>query len=100
MTAYKRTANGLPVDCYAQIDGKTVYIQRGLKPAELRVCLSQNSIDDLNALKGVSKAQLAAMIGGITKGWDSAAADPKNYDDAGAGLQTAQTPIGGERTRS
>lgn len=43
----------------------------------------RESVDALNDVMGVSKAQEAAMLAGVLKGWDTPAAKPKNYDENG-----------------
>ena len=44
----------------------------------------QETADVLNEAAGVTRAQAAAMYGGVMCGWDSPMADPKNYNEAGA----------------
>ena len=39
--------------------------------------------DDCNVKNGVTKAQEAAMLAGSMFGWQTPAADPKNYDEQG-----------------
>lgn len=40
-------------------------------------------VDECNGLGGVTKAQEQAMLAGSMFGWDTLAADPKNYDEQG-----------------
>lgn len=40
-------------------------------------------VDECNEVGGVNKAQAAAMLAGSMFGWDTPAADPKNYDKEG-----------------
>lgn len=42
-----------------------------------------DTVDRLNGDLGVTPAQASAMAAGCTDGWESAAADPANYDECG-----------------
>lgn len=44
---------------------------------------AQSIVNEYNEINGVTKAQAAAMLAGATLGWDTPAADPKNYDEQG-----------------
>ena len=41
------------------------------------------AVDALNELTDITKAQSAAMLAGSMFGWDTPAADLKNYDEMG-----------------
>lgn len=43
----------------------------------------QAIVDEYNAQINVTKAQAAAMLAGSLFGWETPAADPKNYDGQG-----------------
>lgn len=82
--------NSLPKVCYGKVPEKRaiVMFERGFDgwrsaSAVAKGRTSQKLVDEWNNELGVSKAQAAAMQGGATLGWDSPAADPKNYDDQG-----------------
>lgn len=75
---------GLPDYCYS-IGPKTrgpVKIYRG--DNTLYGVALRESVDALNARRGVDRRTEAAMLGGATKGWDGPWADPAHYDDNGA----------------
>ena len=46
--------------------------------------------DDCNVKNGVTKAQEAAMLAGSMFGWQTPAADPKNYDEQGQPVKSRQ----------
>lgn len=75
---------GLPAYAYARsrYTKNIVRIVRGERA--LFRCVEQEAVDTLNEAAGVTRAQAAAMYGGVMCGWDSPMADPKNYNEAGA----------------
>jgi hypothetical protein len=79
----QRTARDLPEICYA-FDGPTsvvVYRGGGVQPSFMP--LPQSAIDALNAVHGVTRQQVAAMLAGAANGWEAPAANPDNYDENG-----------------
>ena len=51
---------------------------------------ARESADIANDTMGVTKAQEAAMLAGSLFGWQTAAADPKNYDNNGSPIKPAK----------
>ncbi len=82
--------NSLPAVCYGKVPEKRaiVMFERGFdgyRSASFATKgrTSQKLVDELNGELGVTKAQAAAMLAGVMRGWADPAADPKNYDDQG-----------------
>ena len=82
--------NSLPEMCYGKIPERRAIVMliRGADNyhsayAATKGRTSQKLVDELNSELGVTRAQAAAMQGGATLGWDTPAADPKNYDEQG-----------------
>lgn len=83
--------SSLPWRCYTVIPstGELIIVQKGEK-GYFRTELSQQSpeenrasADTYNREMGITKAQEEAMRSGSMFGWDTPAADPKNYDESG-----------------
>lgn len=74
---------GLPEFCYvvSPYSGCTVQIWRGENA--LFGIKGQERADEMNRRKGITKQQVAAMVGGVEHGWTSPQADPANYDSKG-----------------
>ena len=53
--------------------------------------------DDRNVKNGVTKAQEAAMLAGSMLGWQTPAADPRNYDEQGQPIKPRQKDRGEAR---
>ena len=82
--------SSLPAMCYGKVPEKRAIVMfvRGVDgyqsaSAVTKGRTSQKLVDEWNSEMGVTKAQAAAMQGGATLGWDTPAADPKNYDEQG-----------------
>ena len=94
----------LPEWCYAALPstGEVVVVKRGemgYKP-EIGTWDTKSGpryVANGNAAKGVSKAQEAAMLAGSMFGWDTPAADPKNYDDEGRAIKPRHRELGDAR---
>ncbi len=96
--------NSLPVVCYGKVPDKRaiVMFERGFDgwrsaSAIAKGRTSQKLVDELNNELGVSKAQAAAMLVGATLGWDTPAADPKNYDEQGQPIKPRHRDRGDAR---
>lgn len=96
--------SSLPKVCYGKVPEKKaiVMFERGCNGyhsayAVTKGRTSQKFVDELNNELGVSKAQAAAMQAGATLGWDSPAADPKNYDEQGQPIKPRHRDRGDAR---
>ena len=96
--------NSLPTVCYGKVPEKRaiVMFERGFDgyrsaSAVAKGRTSQKLVDEWNSELGVSKAQAAAMLGGATLGWDTPAADPKNYDEKGQPIKPRHRDRGDAR---
>lgn len=97
--------SSLPESCHSILpsNGELIAIRRGEKgyyPSGLSAedeAENRAFADDHNAKNGVSKAQEAAMLAGSLFGWDTPAADPKNYDENGTPIQMKQKDRGDAR---
>ena len=74
---------GLPAYAYAvsRYTHRVVRVVRGENT--LFGIDDQETVDVLNEAAGVTRAQAAAMYGGVLCGWDSPMADLKNYNEVG-----------------
>ena len=58
---------------------------------------AQAIVDECNESGGVTKAQAVAMLAGSMFGWDTPAADPKNYDEQGQPIKPKRHDRGDAR---
>ena len=86
--------SSLPERCFSvlQSTGEVIAIERGKRgylvtDNECAPSLARKAADLLNRKLGVSKAQEAAMSAGSMFGWDTPAADPRNYDAEGNAIK-------------
>ena len=96
--------NSLPLVCYGKVPEKRaiVMFERGFDGYRSASYVtkgrtSQKLVDELNSEMGVTKAQAMAMQGGATMGWDTPAADPKNYDEQGQPIKPRHRDRGDAR---
>ena len=81
----------LPEKCFSALEstGEIITVSKGEKGYTPTGQYPQNGVSPkeaaatLNDAAGVTKAQEAAMVAGSMFGWDTPAADPKNYDTKG-----------------
>lgn len=96
--------SSLPEKCFSFLEstGELIVITRGemgYQPTGqwAQDVSPQEGADALNDTMGVTKAQTAAMKAGSLFGWDSPAADPKNYDEQGQAIKPRHRDRGDAR---
>lgn len=98
--------SSLPVQCFSTLpsSGELILLTRGEKGytpcPEFSVAdagENRRFAEDSNGKKGVTKAQEAAMLAGSMFGWQTPAADPKNYDEQGHPIKPRQKDRGEAR---
>ena len=85
----------LPEKCFSTLEctGEIITVTKGEKGYTPTGQYPQNGVSPkeaaaaLNDAAGVTKAQEAAMVAGSMFGWDTPAADPKNYDAKGVPIK-------------
>lgn len=85
----------LPEKCFSALEatGEIITVTKGEKGYTPTGQYPQNGVSPkeaaaaLNDAAGVTKAQEAAMVAGSMFGWDTPAADPKNYDAKGVPIK-------------
>lgn len=93
--------SSLPKRCFSVLDStnEIIGIERGVmgyKPTA-QPPDGQEAADQFNKMLGVTKAQAAAMKAGSMFGWDTPAADPKNYDEQGQPVKPKRKDRGDAR---
>ena len=96
--------SSLPPHCFSILpsSGELIIITRGEKGyllSEMKIDGKSNRevADIANAAVGTTKAQEAAMLAGSMFGWQTPAADPKNYDEQGQPIRPKQKDRGDAR---
>lgn len=86
--------SSLPEKCFSTLEstGEMIVITKGEKGyASTGIYPQSDSTKEgasaLNAANGVTKAQEAAMVAGSMFGWETPAADSKNYDEQGVPIR-------------
>ena len=89
--------SSLPEKCFSTLPSadKLIIIQKGEMgyiPSEMQIAgkTAREAADIANDTMGVTKKQEAAMLAGSLFGWQTPAADPKNYDDNGNPIKPAK----------
>ena len=83
--------SSLPDKCFGtlQTSREVILLRKGVMGYERTYIVPaakvdpKAAVDALNELTDITKAQSAAMLAGSMFGWDTPAADPKNYDEMG-----------------
>ena len=98
--------SSLPVQCFSVLpsSGELILLTRGEKgyspcPEFSAADAGENRrfAEDSNGKNGVTKAQEAAMLAGSMFGWQTPAADPRNYDGQGQPIKPRQKDRGEAR---
>lgn len=94
----------LPESCFSTLGatGELIVITKGEKGYSPTDVYPQNTSPKegaaaLNAANGVTKAQEAAMVAGSMFGWETPAANPKNYDALGQPIKNQRRSHATER---
>lgn len=94
----------LPESCFSTLGatGELIVITKGEKGYSPTDVFPQNASPKegaaaLNAANGVTKAQEAAMVAGSMFGWETPAANPKNYDSLGQPIKNQRRSHAAER---
>ena len=90
--------NDLPEACFSILpsSGQLIIIQcgeRGYYPSEWDTGKREENREiasSHNARRGITDVQEAAMLAGSMFGWQTPAADPKNYDEQGQPVKSRQ----------
>lgn len=85
----------LPEKCFSALEttGEIITVTKGEKGYTPTGQYTQNGVSPkeaaaaLNDAAGITRAQEAAMVAGSMFGWDTPAADPKNYDAKGVPIK-------------
>lgn len=85
----------LPEKCFSTLEstGEIITVSKGEKGYTPTGQYPQNGVSPkeaaaaLNEAAGITRAQEAAMVAGSMFGWDTPAADPKNYDAKGVPIK-------------
>lgn len=98
--------SSLPVQCFSVLpsSGELILLTRGEKgytscPEFSAADTGENRrfAEDNNAKNGITKAQEAAMLAGSMFGWQTPAADTKNYDEQGQPIKPKRHDRGNAR---
>ena len=96
--------SSLPPNCLSILpsSGELIIITRGekgylLSDMQIKGKSNQEVAEIANHAAGVTKAQEAAMLAGSMFGWQTPAADPKNYDEQGQPIRPKQKDRGDAR---
>ena len=98
--------SSLPVQCFSVLpsSGELILLTRGEKgytpcPEFSAADAGENRrfAEDNNGKNSVTKAQEAAMLAGSMFGWQTPAADPRNYDEQGQPIKPRQKDRGEAR---